>query len=152
MYRSDGSVDAVVYGLTNRTHRINGKNITYVCHPDDEHQNLVVAVVSNRTMKFGQGGIDIAFIADPSYNIGGVEEDNTLMLRLVGMGSITSDRLRTLRGSATGRIGCGCHAYGHISPTRIWHSFLTEIVVDVAPMYGSFTARFKGRTYVEENE
>ena len=70
-------------GLTNLTHKINGERITYECSewPYDDFQNSVVAVGNNKTLKFRKGGLDIAFVADPSYNIGGLEEDNTLMLR-----------------------------------------------------------------------
>ena len=148
IYRSTGDVDVQVNGLTNRTHRINGKFITYECSewPYGDFQNMAIAVGNNRTLKFNQGGIDVAFVADPSYNIGGLEEDNTLMLRMSGMGSIGLTGLRSMRGSVTGRIGCGCSSYGHISPTRIWHSYVTGIVTDVAPVYGTFTLRFRKRT------
>lgn len=110
VYRSTGDVDVQVNGLTNRTHRINGKFITYECSewPYEDFQNMAVAVGSNRTLKFKQGGIDIAFVADPSYNIGGIDEDNTLMLRMSGTGHIGLTGLRSVRGSVTGRIGCGC--------------------------------------------
>lgn len=155
VYRSDGSVQVETSVLTNITHKINGKNVTYATYPtdDDDWMNLTVAVGNNRTMKFRQGGIDIQFIAEPSYNIGEINEDNTLVLRLSGTGSITSsDRLNFIRGSATGRIGCGCTDFGHISPTRLWLSHLTDIVVDVAPVYGTFNARLIGRRWRLEND
>ena len=36
-------------------------------------------------------------------------------------------------------------AYGHISPTRLFLGWLTNYVHDVAPLYGTFTAHFRGR-------
>ena len=68
------------------------------------------------------------------------------MLELSGHGSLKGDVLANLRGSVRGKIGCGCKAYGHVSPTRLFLGYLTDIVWDVAPLDGTFRATFKNRT------
>lgn len=150
-YGDDGSTKVQVKNLENRTHKINGIPISYVCYdyPYDHHSPLVVAIGSNRTGKFKTGGIEFAFQADPSYNIGGVEEDNTLILELSGYGMLKGNTLKNLKGSVKGQIGCGCRAYGHISPTRLFLGWLTDIVWDIAPVYGTFSATFVGRRTVK---
>ena len=152
-YRDDGQVKVKVVNLVNKTHKINGKRITYEFQePFDGKEPLVVAVGSNKTLKFNRGAINLSFVADPSYNIGGVDEDNTLVLTLSGKGTVIDNKkLQSLRGSVTGQIGCGCMAYGHVSPTRTYHKFVTKEVQDVAPLYGTFKATFKGR-HVEPDE
>ena len=147
-YGDDGTTKVNVYGLYNKTHKVNGINVTYVCSewPYDDDNVLIVGVGNNKTGKFTEGGASFSFVADPSYNIGKVDEDNTLMLELSGIGKIKNGILKNLKGSVRGQIGCGCKAYGHVSPTRLWFGFLTDIVVDVAPLYGTFTATFKGRS------
>ena len=147
IYSDSGETVVKVKDLENRTHRINGNRVTYTCYeyPYDDNQNLVVGIGNNKTLKFSQGGAYFSFVAEPSYNIGEVDEDNTLMLQLSGHGTLNKDILRTLRGSVSGRIGCGCMAYGHVSPTRLFLGYLTEFVYDVAPLDGRFTATFKSR-------
>lgn len=153
IYRSDGTTRVRVLNLVNKTHKISGVPISYVCYdyPYGFHEPLVVGIGNNRTRKFRQGGATFAFQADPSYNIGAVDEDNTLILELSGYGTLSGNKLRRLKGSVRGQIGCGCQAYGHISPTRIFHGWLTDIVYDVAPLYGTFKAVYRNRR-VEADE
>ena len=141
-----------VNGLRNLTHRIGGKMVTYECYewPYDDNAVLTVGIGSNKTGKFNQGGAAFSFVAEPSYNIGDIDEDNTLMLELSGHGILRKDVLKTLKGVVRGRIGCGCMAYGHISPTRLFLGYLTTIVWDVAPLDGTFTAKFKERSVSDE--
>ena len=136
-----------VKGLENRTHKINGHRVTYKCYdwPYDDNQVLVVGIGSNKTGKFTQGGACFSFVAEPSYNIGAVDEDNTLMLELSGHGTLKKDVLKSIKGSVRGKIGCGCMAYGHVSPTRLFLGYLSDVVYDVAPLDGRFTAIFKKR-------
>lgn len=144
---ADGTTYARIVGLYNRTHKVGGSSIVYNCYewPYDDSPVRVVAVGNNLTGKFTAGGMEFSFVADPSYNIGGVEEDNTLMLELSGVGNIRNGHFTTVVGAVKGRIGCGCYAYGHTSPTRKWFGYLTSVVVDIAPLYGTFKARFKSR-------
>ena len=153
VYKDDGTVKIRVNNLVNKTHKINGVPISYVCYefPYEFHDALVVGIGNNRTRKFKQGGATFAFQADPSYNIGKVDEDNTLLLELSGYGTLSGNKLRRLKGSVKGQIGCGCLAYGHISPTRLFLGYLTDYVHDVAPLYGTFKAVYR-RRHVEEDE
>ena len=149
IYGDDGKVTVQVTDLKNTTHKINGKSITYKCYewPYENVKAQTVAVGSNKTKKFAQGGSTFQFVADPSYNIGGVEEDNTLMLELSGIGPIKGGKLKQIKGYVSGRMGCGCAAYGHVSPTRLYLGKVTDTVVDIAPLFGTFTA-----VYVEESK
>ena len=103
-YGDDGSTKVQMKNLVNRTHKINGIPISYVCYdyPYDYHNPRVVAIGSNRTGKFNTGGIEFAFQADPSYNIGEVDEDNTLILELSGYGTLKGNTLKNLKGSVKG--------------------------------------------------
>lgn len=152
VYKDNGTVKVRVRNLVNKTHKINGVPISYVCYdyPYDYHNPLVVGIGSNKTGKFKQGGADFSFQADPSYNIGGVDEDNTLILELSGYGTLRGNTLKNLRGSVKGKIGCGCRAYGHVSPTRLYLGWLTDYVWDIAPVYGTFTAHFRRRHYEQD--
>lgn len=124
-----------------------GKPVTYQCYeyPYDDNGVLVVGVGSNKTLKFKQGGACFSFVADPSYNIGEIQEDNSLYLELSGHGKLKGNVLKNLRGVVRGKIGCGCTVYGHVSPTRLFKGYLTDIVYDVAPVDGAFKAVFKKR-------
>lgn len=51
--------------------------------------------------------------------------------------------IRKLGGNVSGTIGCGCSAYGHISPTRVlWFWGASSQVDDVAAVYGKWSAKF----------
>lgn len=104
VYTDDGETLVKVKGLENRTHKIGGKRVTYECYENINDNNgvLAVGVGSNKTLKFNQGGVKFSFTADPSYNIGGLEEDNTLMLWLSGHGILRKGTLKSIRGSVTG--------------------------------------------------
>jgi hypothetical protein len=91
-----------IRGLENHTHKINGKWITYECMQNEEVVPLAVGVGSNRTGRFRTGAVKFSIIADPSYNIGGVEEDNVLMLDMSGKGNISVGVLKRIRGSVSG--------------------------------------------------
>ena len=118
-------------GLVNTSHRISGKRVTYDSAIADEVMwryvgNNKTDVFKNATIKFG---LDL----NPSYNIGDDEPDNTLIMTLSGYGFTD----RNIRGSVTGQIGCGCTAYGHVSPTRT----IEGRIDDIAPVCGVFTMR-----------
>ena len=54
IYKDDGETLVKVKDLVNRTHKINGKMVTYTCYeyPYDDNGILLVGVGSNRTLKF----------------------------------------------------------------------------------------------------
>lgn len=116
IYDDENGSKVEVYGLENKTHKISGRRITYECseYPYDDNMFLSVGLGSNKTLKFNQSGVRFSFVADPSYNIGEVDEDNSLYLELSGHGRLRSKSMYrslvmdTLKGSVTGRIGCGC--------------------------------------------
>ena len=116
--------------LTNRSHRV-GK--TFVTYDTMAYGTGWHAIGSNRTGVFRRASVFTSIEATPSYALAD-GEDNTLILTLAGRGS--TDRLVT--GYASGQLGCGCQAYGHVSPTRIYG---TDLVVDTAAVWGTWTAR-----------
>ena len=63
IYGNDGTVKVQVKNLVNKTHKISGIPITYICYdyPYDYHEPLVVGIGSNKTGKFKQGGAEFAF-------------------------------------------------------------------------------------------
>ena len=69
---------------------------------NEEVVPLAVGVGTNRTGRFRTGAVKFSIIADPSYNIGGVEEDNVLMLDMSGKGNISVGGLKRIRGSVSG--------------------------------------------------
>lgn len=122
-----------VVGLCNRTHKVNSKCVTYDTVVDGS--SFWHSIGSNATGSFRKSSVCIRIDADPSYNIGDDEPDNTLILALSGSGTE-----KAISGKVAGQIGCGCRAYGHKSPTRImW----TDQVVDIASVYGFWKAKYK---------
>lgn len=158
-YWDDGSSEFRITELVNKTHKVNGSRITYECYPHPLiNDSLVVGIGHNKTMVFKQSGMYFAFVADPSYNIGGVEEDNSLYVELSGHGKLAKKTKygcripNNIAGSAVGKLGCGCTAYGHKSPTRLYTGFLSDIVYDIAPVDGTWVARWRSRTYSNETK
>lgn len=148
MYSSDGSlVDIQFTNLVNKTHVMsNGKHVSY----DDAYVDSTViprfnVIGNNKTRKFKTASICFYLAAEPSYNIGEFDEDNGLYVMLAGKGILHSkDKyLRKAKGIAAGTLGCGCMAYGHISPTRRLTYFGPgQEVDDVASVYGKWTLTF----------
>ena len=127
--------DISICSLENETHKVNGKRVTYDAWVEDEAK-LWHGIGSNRTGKFKTRSVEMKVWAEPSYAIGPEPtEDNSLIITLGGYGSASGN---LLRGYVAGQIGCGCHEYGHISPTRIWGQ---DTVVDTAAVFGTWRAR-----------
>lgn len=145
-YDKNGNlVDVKFVSLVNKTHKLsNGKNVTYTTFLDDVMFPRFNAIGSNKTKKFNVASVCFSIAAEPSYNIGEMDEDNGLYLVLSGKGKLAANgQLKTLSGYAAGTIGCGCKAYGHVSPTRkIGFYGATDQVDDVAAVYGSWSAKF----------
>lgn len=135
-----------IVGLENHSHKVNGRNVTY----DVEMGNVMWHLIGdNATGKFKRASVSLSFTADPSYNIGDDEPDNTLVVTCSGIGTAKTDGpIRYVSGYVAGQLGCGCRAYSHVSPTRIsGPSGKTENVVDIASTHGLFRIRLKGRRY-----
>jgi hypothetical protein len=161
-YYYDETKDPVVVipYLYNKDYKIRGEYVTYKTYVSGV---LWRAVGDNRKGVFKKAAFGLAIEADPSYNIGDDEPDNTLVLTLAGSGSVKS-----VSGGASGQIGCGCAAYGHKSPTRIvympylgskylrrcwtlpsWEKWWYPTVVDIAPCWGTWRLKFRDRMCVE---
>lgn len=123
------------YDFVNKTHKVLGARVTY----SDVWATDVMwrYIGSNKKNVFKKPNIKLSLDLNPSYNIGADEPDNTLVITMAGCGS--SDNL--IIGRVTGQIGCGCTAYGHVSPTRTVDCRVSDIV----PMFGSFTMRLVSR-------
>ena len=122
-------------GFTNQTHKVNKVKVSY----DNTEADSVMwrYIGSNKTGIFKRAGVKFSLDLDPSYNIGADEPDNTLIVDLSGQGGSE----KVIKGLVTGQIGCGCKAYGHVSPTRD----VSGNVRDITPLFGIFTMRLKKR-------
>ena len=133
--------------LVNKTHKLsNGNNVTYKALVDyDARFPRFNAIGNNKTNSFKTASICFALAAEPNYNIGEFDEDTSLYITLAGKGTIDSKGvLRKVSGYAAGTLGCGCMAYGHISPTRtIGYYGATDQVDDVAAVYGTWSLKLK---------
>lgn len=120
--------------LVNKTHKVQKQNVTY--HDAYADDVMWRYIGNNKTGVFKNTQVKFSLDLDPSYNIGADEPDNALIIQLAGRGSTE----KAIRGSVTGQIGCGCMAYGHISPTRT----LKGEVSDITPLYGTFVMKRVG--------
>ena len=136
-------VDVKFKNAVNRTHKLsNGSNVTYDINLDSVVYPRFNVIGSNKTEKFNTASVCFSIAAEPNYNIGQMNEDNGLYLVLSGKGSISKNKLKTLSGTAAGTIGCGCRAYGHVSPTRKMKlNGDVGAVDDVAAVHGQWSAR-----------
>lgn len=140
-------VDVAFANMVNKTHRLaNGTRVSYGSTSLDwTIPPRFNAVGSNRTGAFKTASIYFYVAADPSYNIGELEEDNSLYVMLAGKGVFDSKRLglKSAKGHAAGTIGCGCAAYGHKSPTRrITFYGPGQEVDDVASVFGRWSMKY----------
>jgi len=129
--------------MTNMTHKVCGCRVSYdySCAEDVRWH----AIGSNATGLFKTPSVSMFLTLQPSYVAPyEIDEDNSLILTIATRGTSACIRGRRvpsrLVGYATGTLGCGCKAYGHVSPTRI---FGTDFVVDVAAVMGTFKASYK---------
>jgi hypothetical protein len=147
-----GEPSVTLRGLVNKTHKISGSGVRYgetECEFVRWHY-----IGDNKRDQFKTPSVSFYAEIDPSYNISQkVDEDNSLLLTFSGTGVSTLSKsmrgfsgartVSRLRGYATGTIGCGCYAYGHVSPTRVAGPFgPLNVVPDVASVFGRWTAKF----------
>ena len=142
LYGHDGKLlDVQFTNMVNQTYTLsNGKKLTY---PRTVLDTLIWprfnAIGSNKTDKFNTASINFYLAAEPSYNIGEFDEDNALYIMLAGKGKFHSSKkyLKNASGYVAGSLGCGCMAYGHVSPTRkIEYYGPGDTVDDVAAVFG----------------
>ena len=89
-YGSDGRlVDVQFKDFVNRTHKLsNGKNVEYDAKLAWTPYPRFNAIGSNKTGKFTTASVCFGLEAEPSYNIGEMDEDNGLYVTLSGKGIV----------------------------------------------------------------
>jgi hypothetical protein len=122
--------------IVNTTHKINGARVTY--GDADATEIMWRYIGSNRSGVFKKAQVKFSLDLDPSYNIGADEPDNALIIQISGHGA--SDK--TIKGSVTGQIGCGCTEHGHLSPTRR----IDGNPSDITPLDGTFVMTRIGKS------
>lgn len=168
-----------VDGLENRTHKMsNGKYITYKTTINNSGDlsgpiTRVNLIGNNRTDVFKTASIVFYMDAEPSYNVGKDDEDNSLLCTFSGNGSSSKKKVKavnqtgnqvrivdygkqlvisSVKGVDAGTLGCGCMAYGHKSPTRVAFYFgHTDIVDDVSASFGKWYLTYKSSYVVPES-
>ena len=141
--------EITVTNLVNKSYKIGGRYVQYKTYLNEAIFPRVNLVGNNKTGKFRVPSVCFALVCDPSYNIGEVDEDNTLYITLGGSGNTGTRRgtqvMTTLSGYLAGTLGCGCTAYGHISPTRVNGAYgpILDKVDDVAAVWGTWRATYK---------
>ena len=169
-----------VKDLVNRTHRLaNDQYVTYKVTVNNKGAGpgpltRVNVIGDNETEVFSTPSIVCYMDAEPSYNKGEDDEDNSLLITLAGYG-ISSNRkiwvhvqnddqstvieypskkvIRKVNGYNAGSLGCGCMAYGHKSPTRVssWFDHSGR-VDDVAATLGMWCIQYSSSYIVPESE
>lgn len=161
-----------IKNLINKTHKINCRNITYKCGVNNDGElegpyTRVNVIGNNRTDVFKTASVVFYLDAEPDYNVGEDDEDNSLLITLGGFGTCANINwypfyyccgsqyrkyfqkisvITRLKGYLSGTLGCGCRAYGHKSPTRVMgYNGPTKTVDDVAAVFGQWVAVYKGR-------
>lgn len=119
-----GSITNVTFrNMVNKTHKMsNGKYVTYDAYIDSDIIYPRFNVIgNNNTGKFTTPSVSFYLAADPAYNIGEMSEDNGLYILMSGYGTLDAKKgnIKTISGTFGGTLGCGCMAYGHVSPTRV---------------------------------
>jgi len=141
---SENLTNVTFKSLVNSKHVMsNGRHVTYDAALGDVVQPRFNIIGSNKTLKFKTPSVCFYLIAEPSYNIGQLDEDNALYVMLSGKGGTAkSGYVKTLSGNVAGTLGCGCTAYGHMSPTRLigYYGWINT-VDDVAAVYGTWKAK-----------
>jgi hypothetical protein len=143
-----------ITNLVNKTQKVSSGYITYTTAVDQGTfiYPRINVIGNNRTGIFKTGSLVFYIDANPSYNVGEDDEDNSLLVVLAGKSTTkaTNGRrvLNICRGNLAGTLGCGCMSYGHTSPTRVMGSEgPTDDVDDVAAVFGTWIMRYT-RSYV----
>lgn len=156
MYMSwfdNGSYELDFGNLVNTKFSIGGRNVTYTGYEGYASiPRSYTYIGSNKTGKFKTPCLSFHLELEPSYAIGGNNEDNSFYLQLSGSGtssfvnSIGCRVAKTFSGYCAGTQGCGCSAYSHLSPTRIAESCGPSCrATDVVATWGTWKARWRGR-------
>ena len=132
-------VEISIPALTNLSYKIRNVHVSY--KTEITGYPIWSAVGNNKTGVFQKATLVFGIDANPSYNVGDDEPDNTLILTLALVGK----QFGRLGGYAAGQLGCGCHAYGHVSPTRVLGpDGATDRVIDIAAVNGNVYLKYRG--------
>jgi hypothetical protein len=141
-YSDEDMPKVEITDLENHTFKVNGVNVTYVVDVSSVIWNLIG---SNATGKFKTPSVCFNIEAQPSYVYAyKPTDDNSLILTLAGKGSSK----KAISGYASGTLGCGCHDYGHVSPTRVMGPCgPTDWVHDMASVFGTWKIKLEKGSY-----
>ena len=150
---ADGSFNLAFDGLTNHNFSVGGKKVTYTGYEGiDTIYTRYCYIGNNKTELFKKPCLSFYLELEPSYAIGGNNEDNSFYLMLAGTGNSTNKSeyksriARNFYGYASGTQGCGCSAYTHKSPTRQASPYgPSDTPTDVVATFGTWRARWKRR-------
>lgn len=142
--------------LVNTTFKVGGSPVKYRVIDDYLGIPQIWNVIgSNKTESFNQSSVCFNATLEPSYALTQANSDNSFVLVFSGTGVMKTWRfvdglkfkhLNTISGYVVGTQGCGCHDYGHLSPTRIIGMCgPTSYAIDIASVYGIWKARFSHR-------
>ena len=158
----DGETEAAeaieLVDLVNLSYKVGGKNVKYKALEDGYVgvPQIWNAIGSNKTLVFNKSSVCFNAELEPSYSLGEPNNDNSLILVFSGASTLATKKLScgvkikfltTVGGYVVGTQGCGCHDYGHVSPTRSLGLYgPTDQVVDIAAVWGTWKAKFQYRT------
>lgn len=139
-------------GLINKKHKVAGSYVKYNAKALNTDTFMIRwnYIGDNKRDRFRTPSVCFYMTAEPSYNIGNPDEpDNSLYLVLSGTGKVKAIGNRQyvpskVSGYVAGTIGCGCSAYGHISPTRFIGPYgRQQYETDVGGVHGRWSIKLK---------
>ena len=115
--------------LVNLSYKVGGKNVKYKALSDGYIgvPQIWNAIGSNKTLVFTKSSVCFNAELEPSYALGEPNNNNSLILVFSGASTLSTKKLScgvkikfptTVSDHVVGTQGCGCHDYGHVSPTR----------------------------------
>ena len=112
--------------LVNSNFKVQGSPVTYKGREMKELVNTRFNYIgNNKTGRFTKPCLAFFGEFEPSYAQGEADEDNSFYLMFGGDGASAEVKeyggvriAKMISGYAAGVQGCGCSAYGHVSPTR----------------------------------
>ena len=147
--------------LVNKSFKVREQYVRYTYLKNDSMFGIPQiwnAVGNNKTLVFNKSSVCFTAELEPSYALSEANNDNSLILIFSGSGSMISKKIDGIKtrfpisisGYVTGTQGCGCHDYGHLSPTRVIGIYgASEQAIDIASVWGTWKAKFIYRTSTE---
>lgn len=148
--------------LVNKSFKVGGQYVKYKYLENSSIFGIPQiwnAIGSNKTLIFNKSSVCFYAELEPSYALSEANNDNSLILVFSGGGSMSTKNMgdgtkykfpTSISGYVTGTQGCGCHDYGHLSPTRVLGAYgATSQAVDIASVWGIWKAKFSYRTSIE---